>query len=51
MLFAFDYNDESTTEFARPIKIYFHFVLYENSKAVGEPIEGVIENKSPKSCN
>jgi hypothetical protein len=51
MLFAFDYDDESEDEFARTVRIYFHFVLYKNGEPVGEIMEGVLENPSPRNCN
>jgi hypothetical protein len=38
-------------EVMRAAKIYYHFKLYKNGEAVGQAIEGVFENKSPRLTN
>ncbi|KAI6198036.1 hypothetical protein M3Y94_01297600 [Aphelenchoides besseyi] len=48
MVFAIEYDDESQNEILRPIKIYYHFTLYENDEIVGDVMEGVIDNPVPK---
>ncbi|KAI6206290.1 hypothetical protein M3Y94_00891900 [Aphelenchoides besseyi] len=48
MAFALDYDDEKSLEFSRPIKIYYHFALYENNEVVGDFMEDVIDNPSPR---
>uniref|UniRef100_A0AC35F814 Uncharacterized protein n=1 Tax=Panagrolaimus sp. PS1159 TaxID=55785 RepID=A0AC35F814_9BILA len=39
-----NYESDATEHFGRPFDIYYFYVLYENGKAFGEPLEGVIEN-------
>ncbi|KAI6179012.1 hypothetical protein M3Y98_00564200 [Aphelenchoides besseyi] len=48
MAFAAEYDDENEFEICRPIKIYYHFALYENNERVGDFMEGVIDNPSPR---
>ncbi|KAI6226041.1 hypothetical protein M3Y95_00760200 [Aphelenchoides besseyi] len=46
---ALEYDDEDEHEILRPIKLYYHFALYENDQPVDEVMEGVIDNPSQKS--
>uniref|UniRef100_A0A914PTH8 Uncharacterized protein n=1 Tax=Panagrolaimus davidi TaxID=227884 RepID=A0A914PTH8_9BILA len=42
--YGINYDSDATEHFGRPFDIYYFYVLYENGKAFGEPLEGVIEN-------
>ncbi|KAI6181874.1 hypothetical protein M3Y98_00876100 [Aphelenchoides besseyi] len=48
MVFAAEYDDDNEFEIWRPIKIYYHFALYENNERVGDFMEDVIDNPSPR---